>query len=131
MLNTWIETQPFLALSSGEREFYAALKVSAGGVGVGSRPEGSHHEVNGDVLGYASATQGVIHRLGLGRTRHIDSGLLWAQPATAEKGLQYSRALGTTNLADVMTKYLSAGANWSHCTRLGVQFESGRVKAAH
>ena len=44
--------------------------------------------VNGKVLGDASAALGVTHRKGLGRTRHIDTGLLWIQQTAAEKRLE-------------------------------------------
>ena len=82
------------------------------------------------MLGDASAALGIIHRRGLGRTRHIDTGPLWIQQTTAEKRLQYSNALGTTNPADLMTKYLAAEANESHCKRLHVHFQTGLAEAA-
>ena len=65
------------------------------------------YEVKGEVLGDASAALGIIHRRGLGRTRHIDTGLLWIQQTAAEKRLKYSKVLGTINPADLMTKFLT------------------------
>jgi hypothetical protein len=44
---------------------------------------GFDYEVKADVLGYAPAALGIIHRRGLGRTRHIDAGLLWIQQTAA------------------------------------------------
>ena len=51
--------------------------------------------VKGRVLGDASAALGIIHRKGLGRTRHIDTGLLWIQQTAAEKRLEYSKIFGS------------------------------------
>ena len=65
-------------------------------------------KVTGEVKGDASAALGIIHRKGLGRTRHIDIGLLWMQQTAAEKKLFYSKVLGTDNPADLLTKYLSS-----------------------
>lgn len=73
---------------------------------------------------------GIINRRGLGRTRHIDTGLLWIQQTAAEKRLQHSKVLGTINPADLMIKYLSAEINEGHCARLGVQFTRHRAEAA-
>ena len=83
-LKTWSKTQSLLALSSGESEFYAALKASAEGLGVISLMKDFHYQVKGEVMGDASAALGIINRRGLGRTRHIDTGLLWIQQTAAE-----------------------------------------------
>ena len=56
--------------------------------------------------GDASAALGIIHRKGLGRTRHIDTGFLWIQETAASKRLKFEKVLGTLNPADLMTKML-------------------------
>ncbi len=38
--------------------------------------------------------------------------------------------LGTINLADLMTTYLSADVNDGHCTKLSLHFASGRAGSA-
>ena len=129
-IKTWSKTQTLLALSSGESEFYAALKASAEGLGMMSLMKDFNYAVTGEVWGDASAALGIIHRKGLGRTRHIDTGLLWIQQTAAEKGLKYNKILGTINPADLMTKYLSAEVNEKHCGTLGVWFEVGRATTA-
>jgi hypothetical protein len=82
------------------------------------------------VLGDASAALGIINRRGLGRTRHIDTGLLWIQHTAAEKRLHYSKVLGTINPADLMTNYFTSEINEGHCARLGVHFSKGRAETA-
>ena len=89
-----------------------------------------HYQVKGEVMGDASAALGIINRRGLGRTRHIDTGLLWIQQTAAEKRLQYGKVFGTINPADLMTKYLTAEVNEGHCARLDVTFDEGRAETA-
>ena len=88
------------------------------------------YKVKREVLGDASAALGVIHRRGMGRPRHVDTGLLWIQQTASETRLRDSTLLGTINPADLMTKYFMAGGNEGHCARLSAQFAPGRAKAA-
>ena len=104
-LKTWSKTQSLIALSSRESEFYAALKASAETLGMLAIMRDFGWTMHGEVFGDASAALGIIHRKGLGRTRHIDTGLLWIQQTAAEKRLAYYKVLGTDNPADLMTKY--------------------------
>ena len=80
----------------------------------------------GEVLGDASAALGIIHRKGLGRTRHIDTGMLWIQQTAAEKRLAYSKVLGTDNPADLMTKYLARSVIDLHMQKLSQEVREGR-----
>ena len=59
-----------------------------------------------EILGDASTALGIIHRKGLGKTRHIDTGHLWIQQKAAEKALVFAKVLGRDNPADLFTKYL-------------------------
>ena len=101
---TWSKTQSMLALSSGDSEFYAALKAPAEGQGFLSVLKDFDWEIKGRVLGDAPAALGIMNRKGLGRTRHIDTGMLWIQQTAAEKRLEYGKVLGTDNPAGLLTK---------------------------
>ena len=129
-LKTWSKTQSLVALSSGESEFYAALKASAEALGMLAIMRDFGWHLQGDVYGDASAALGIIHRKGLGRTRHIDTGLLWIQQTAAEKRLSYHKVLGTENPADLMTKYLSSDVIVEHSSFLGIEFPGGRADTA-
>ena len=129
-LKNWSKTQSLIALSSGENEFYGALKASAEGLGIIAMVEDFGINVTGKVLGDASAALGIIHRKGLGRTRHIDTGLLWIQQTAAEKRLEYAKVLGAENPADLLTKYLTAEVINRHCEKINTKFEEGRAEAA-
>jgi hypothetical protein len=54
----------------------------------------------------AKATIGMVHRLGLGKLRHVEVGNLWIQNAVKEKRIQVDKVLGSENIADLMTKHL-------------------------
>ena len=94
LVKTWNKTQSLIALSSGECEFYAALKASAEALGTLSLMKDFGYAMKGRVLGDASAALGINHRKGLGRTRHIDTGMLWIQQTVAEKRLEYITVYG-------------------------------------
>ena len=104
MIKAWSKTQSSIALSSGESEVYASLKAYAEAVGTLSLMKDFGYDMKGKVLGNASAALGVIHRKGLGRTRHIDTGMLWIQQTAAETRLEYNKVLGSDNPADLLTK---------------------------
>ena len=83
----------------------------------------------GQVFVDASAAVGIIHRKGLGRTRHIYIGLLWIQEAAAAKILEFAKAPGAVNPADLFTKYLKREVCTGHCESLRLKFRTGRADA--
>ena len=80
--------------------------------------------------GGANAALGVINRAGLGKTRHIDTGLLWIQQVAADKRLKFGKVLGSDNPADLFTKYLDERTNVHHTTSLGFHATEGRAEDA-
>ena len=54
----------------------------------------------------SSAARGIIHRAGLGKLRHLETGYLWLQAAVAKKRLQVRKVNGPENPAGLFTKYL-------------------------
>ena len=100
----WSKTQSLIALSSGESEFYASLKAAAETLGLIAVLKDLGWHLNGEVWGDANAALGIIQRTGLGKTRHIDTGLLWIQQVVAQKRLQFGKVLGTNYPADLFTK---------------------------
>ena len=86
--------------------------------------------VAGEVWGDASAALGTIHRRGLGKTRHIDIGLLWIQQTAAERELKFGKANGKHNPADFYTKHMDVETIGRHTTTLACEFTEGRAKEA-
>ena len=56
----------------------------------------------------ASAAIGIVHRQGLGKTRHIDVQYLWVQKDVYGEKLKVAKVGTDSNPADPMTKFLKA-----------------------
>ena len=74
----------------------------------------------------SSAARGIIHRAGLGKLRHLETGYLWLQAAVAKKRLQVRKVNGAGNPADLFTKYLTNADMWKHVNFLQVSSGGGR-----
>ena len=96
-IKSWSRTQSLIALSLGESELYATLKAVAETLGILSVGKDFKWDLVGEVHGDASAALGIIHRKGLGKTRHIDTGFLWIQQIVAEQRLKFAKVLGKNN----------------------------------
>ena len=112
-----------------EAEYYAALKGASAALGYQSML----HDIgiHASVMLYidSSAARGIIHRAGLGKLRHLETGYLWLQAAVAGKRLQVRKVKGTENPADLFTKYLTSADTWKHLEALNISPEDGRSRA--
>ena len=128
-VRAWSSNQSVIALSSGEAEYYAALKGASSALGFQSmlRDLG----MNGSITLFtdSSAARGIIHRAGLGKLRHLETGYLWLQAAVKAKELQVRKVLGTENPADLLTKHLAAADMWKNIEKLHMSPEEGRIGA--
>ena len=129
-IKTWSKTQSLIALSSGEAELYATLKVSAEPLGLSSMLRDMGYVMSGEVCSDASAALGVINRTGLGKTRHIDTSFLWIQQTAAEQRLRFHKVLGKDNPADLFTKHLDQSTSENHIGTLQYRFATGRAEEA-
>ena len=86
-LKTWSTTQAVRAISSGEAEYYAALKGASMTLGF----RGMAADVGGNVKivfrSDSSAALGTGGRQGLGKLRLLETGFLWLQDMLKKKGL--------------------------------------------
>ena len=74
----------------------------------------------------SSAARGIIHRAGLGKLRHLETGYLWLQAAVGKKRLQVRRLNGAENPADLFTNCLTNADMWKHMNFLQMSSEDGR-----
>jgi len=96
------------SLSSGEAEFKATVKSSSIGIGVRSIGQDFGMELKLVVGTDSSASRGMTNRIGLGKLRHLDTGLLWLQHYVAKGWVTIRKKHGPTNVADLGTKNLAA-----------------------
>ena len=87
-------------------------------------------ELKRKVYGDASAALGIINRIGLGKTRHIDTSLLWIQLIAAARRLEFHKVLGKNNPGDLYTKYLDVATSDAHVKTLQYEFATGRAQEA-
>ena len=125
----WSTTQSVIALSSGEAEYYAALKGPSVALGFQSMLADLGFVAKITLYSDSSAARGIIHRAGLGKLRHLETGYLWLQAAVKAKRLQVRKVLGSANPADLFTKHLAAAEMWKHLETLQISVEEGRTEA--
>ena len=78
----------------------------------------------------ASAAIGMAQRLGVGKVRHIDVGILWVQQNLREGDIEVEKVSTKSNPADVFTKHVPGEVVWRHLTRIGFESREGRAEAA-
>ena len=128
-VRAWSSSQNVIALSSGEAEYYAALKGASSALGFQSMLGNLGVKASITLYTDSSAARGIIHRAGLGKLRHLETGYLWLQAAVKAKKLLVRKVLGTENPADLLTKHLCAADMWRNVDKLHMSPEDGRTKA--
>lgn len=88
MVRGWSTTKAVIALSSGEAEYYAALKGASISLGFQSLLRGLGMDASIVLYTDSSAAQGIINRAGIGKLRHLETGYLWLLAAVKNKRLK-------------------------------------------
>ena len=130
-LKFWSKTQQTLALSSGEAELMALVKGSCEAIGAQSfLSDLGHRPKEIGIYCDATAAIGMVQRAGIGRTRHIDVGMLWVQQKAWQERLKYGKVLGTRNCADALTKNVPSEVCSEHLRTMGFYPAQGRAESA-
>ena len=79
VIRTWSSTQPLVALSSGEAEFYGLVKAAGAGSGHQSIMLDFGLKTPVRVWTDSRAAIGISTRSGLGNLRHLETHTLWVQ----------------------------------------------------
>ena len=128
-LKAWSTTQGVVALSSGEAEYYAAVKGASEGLGFQAACEDlGMGRMTVKILTDSSACKGICQRTGLGKVRHIDVALLWLQDLVRRGRIVMRKIPGSENPADLMTKYLTGVKTALITNGLGFHVEDGRTQ---
>ena len=93
-LKVWSTTQTVIAMSSGEVEYYAAVKGRAEGLAMQSMAKDLGIDLKIRVHTDSSACRGICGRTGIGKVRHMAVLLLWLQGAVREKKIEMARIRG-------------------------------------
>ena len=105
-VKAWSKTMAVLALSSGESELAAGVRAATEGMGLQSILNDlclcGHVAIKSD----ATAAIGMVHRLGLGKVRHLAVGDLWVQHHVHSGKIRVAKMSGLENPSDAQTKFL-------------------------
>ena len=130
VIKTWSSSQQVIAMSSGEAELYALLKGAAQTKGTMSYLKDWDITAEGLVRTDASAAIGIVHRQGLGKTRHIEVQYLWIQSEIQNDKLKVTKVGTNENPADLLTKCLKAETVEKHLKHMHLEVTNVRAKSA-
>ncbi|CAK0901850.1 unnamed protein product [Prorocentrum cordatum] len=127
LVESWSVTRGAVALSSAESEFHAVGSAAARGIAVrqvmveiaelgAGLPAGVELIIRSD----SDAARGMIHRVGCGRVRDLQTRYLCHQQALREKQFEIERVDGKKNPSDAGTKALDQEALQACMVSLGI-----------
>ncbi len=102
-------TQAVIGLSSGEAEFYAAVKGASRVIGAVAMMADLQVQLLPRLWTDSSSAKGMASRRGAGKVRHIHTPALWLQQWVSRKRIELLKRKGTENEADLGTKHLDKG----------------------
>ena len=129
-VRSWSTTQQLIALSSGEAEYYALVKVGGMAIGHKSMMDEMHTGVSIHLYTDSSAARGIAMRTGLGKLRHIEVHTLWLQQKAKAGVFDVRKVNGKDNPADAMTKHLTESAMGKIMSQIDAHFMTGRASSA-
>ena len=118
-VRSWSKTMSTIALSSGEAELAAVVRAGTEALGLRSNLADLGVAVDMHIKSDATAAIGMVHRLGLGRVRHLSVGDLWVQERIRSGDLRISKWPGSENCSDQMTKPATKDELVRHTTSAG------------
>jgi hypothetical protein len=127
-LKQWSTTQNSVAMSSGEAEYYAAVKGAAEGLAIQAMCRDLGIELKITLYTDSSACKGICNRRGLGKIKHVDVQMLWLQSMVYRGTIRMRKVLGTENPADLNAKYLNSHEIGKCVSKMSMVWEPGRRK---
>jgi hypothetical protein len=106
-IHTSSTTQIPISLSSGEAEFYAAVKTASRLIGTLALAKDLGVELGGRLFTDSAAAKGVFSRRGCGKVRHLETPTLWVQKAVQDKRFTLHKVDGKRNPADLGVNLLT------------------------
>ena len=104
-IKTWSASQPVIALSSGEAEYYGMVKGAGNTIGIASMFQDMGIQYPITLFTDSSAAKGISSRRGLGKVRHIELSQLWLQDQVARGKVSIRKIRGDDNFSDSLTKH--------------------------
>ena len=122
LISHWSSTQTVIALSSAEAELNAVVKMTSESLGVRNlfKAMGQMKEII--VKTDSSACNGIVHREGCGKVKHLEARQLWVQDLVSEKVVAVQKVPREQNCSDMLTHHWSAKDGLKHFDNVGLKF---------
>ena len=119
-MHHWSSTQAAVALSSAEAELNAIVKGVAESIFVKSMLAECSRHCSSRILTDSSAANGIVHREGCGKVKHVECRQLWAQGIVVSGKVICLKVPRADNPSDAMTHYWSFVDGSSHFNKIGL-----------
>ena len=116
----WASTQANVALSSAEAELNAIVKACSEALGLRNMYSAMRRSLNINILTDSSAANGIVHRTGCGKVKHLAAKQLWVQEHVESKVIKVSKVGRESNPSDVLTHHWSAVDGYRHLSNVGL-----------
>ena len=108
LISSYASTQRAVSLSSGESEFYGAVRAASHLLGAKAMGLDLGEDFKLKLLIDATACKGMVNRKGFGKAKHIARCFLWIQQRIRDKEIEVDKVSTLENIADIGTKPLEA-----------------------
>ena len=120
LVHHWSSTQATVALSSAEAELNAIVKGMAEVIGAKSMVEECFRSCRGRIFTDSSAANGIVHREGCGKVKHLECRQLWIQGMVGSGKVTCLKVPRADNPADAMTHYWNCTDGSNHFKKIGL-----------
>ena len=130
LLKSVCRGQAVVALSSGEAEFYALVTSASEALCEQSIASEWDARLSINLIFDATAGAAMSSRRGLGRVKHVHTAFLWIQNYVTNGLIKLTKKHTSENLADILTKPVTATLMVQMMDLMGFRYVAGRSKIA-
>ena len=120
----WSSTQSIVSLSSAEAELNAAVKMVSEALGVKNLYAETGALKTVIVKTDSSACNGILHREGCGKVKHLETRQLWVQEHVANKSVDVQKIPRQLNASDCLTHHWTPTDGLTHFETIGLIFKA-------
>ena len=122
IVHHWSSTQANIAASSAEAELNAISKAAAETLGIADLARDCGQELDKVMKTDSSAANGIVHRRGCGKIKHLETRQLWVQEKVVEKKIKCEKIPREVNFSDMMTHHWTPAEGVRHFGNLDINF---------
>ena len=116
----WASTQATVAPSSGEAELNAIVKGASETIGILNMMRACGLEIHGCIQTDSSAANGIAHRRGCGKVKHLEARQLWIQDVVMSREIKVKKIPRDENHSDALTHHWLGHEGMKHFPAVGL-----------